>query len=92
MFWKLKFAEIRSLEAAGNGHAIRELVRNAVNGYFGHRFAAKRYVAVVVLDARGNLQLPGIKNTSALAGGLGIVGSKGFYTLPTSLADITSVV
>lgn len=84
--------EIRGLEAAGNGNAIRELVRDAVDSYFGRRFADKRYIGVVVLDAIGDLRLPGIKDTSALGGGLGIVGSKGFHSLTTTLEGVTSMV
>ncbi|TGZ83618.1 hypothetical protein EX30DRAFT_368951 [Ascodesmis nigricans] len=83
--------EIRGLEAAGNGNAIRELVRDAVDSYFGRRFADKRYIGVVVLDAIGDLRLPGIKDTSALGGGLGIVGSKGFHSLTTTLEGVTSM-
>lgn len=49
-------------------------------------------MAVVVLDAKGNLRLPGITGTSAMSHGIGIVGSKGIHTLPSTLEGVTSTV
>lgn len=91
-FLTVPSAEIRGLEAAENGNAIRVLVRNAVDSHFGYQHTSRRHVAVVVLDAKGDLQLPGIIGSSAMSDGLGIVGSRGFYALPTTLEGVTGTV
>ena len=91
-FLTVSSAEIRGLEAAENGNAIRALVHDAVDSHFGRQHTSRRHVAVVVLDAKGNLQLPGIAGTSAMSDGIGIVGSKGFCTLPSTLEGVTSTV
>jgi hypothetical protein len=43
---------------------------------------------VVVLDAKGDLQLKGIAGHSALNDGLGIIGSRSLYTLPSCIEEV----
>lgn len=79
--------EIRELESSQNGETLREVVHMAIDQYFVNT-SAQRHVAVVVLDAKGDLQLPNIYNKSALNDGIGIVGSRALYTLPTCVEEV----
>lgn len=79
--------EIRSLEKSQDGKGLRKVVQKAVSSYFGAT-TAMRYVAVVVLDARGDLQFKGISGHSALCDGLGITGSLSLFTLPSCIEEV----
>jgi hypothetical protein len=59
-----------------------------VDDYFCTFTTAKLYIAVVVLDAKGDLQLKGIAGHSALNDGLGIIGSRSLYTLPSCIEEV----
>lgn len=58
-----------------------------MSSYFGPG-AAKRYVAVVLLDAKGDLRFEGISGHSALGDGLGIAGSLSLFTLPSCIEEV----
>jgi hypothetical protein len=82
--------EIRQYEAAGDGKTLRRIADNAIDSYFRFNPAEKsrRYFATVFLDARGDLRIKGITTSSALDGGLGIVGSRSLYTLPSCVEEV----
>ena len=63
-----------------------------MDGLFDAAERAKRHVAVLVFDAQSDLQIPGNAGRSALSDGLGIVGGRSLYTLPTYIEDIVPTV
>lgn len=75
------------MEKSQNGKGLREVIRKAVFSYFGAS-TAKRYVAVVLLDAKGDLQFKEISGHSALGDGLGIAGSLSLFTLPSCVEEV----
>ncbi|KAI5817035.1 putative peptidase family-domain-containing protein, partial [Pyronema omphalodes] len=81
--------EIRRIEQTENGEALKQLVKQAVDKHLGSGFTAiKRYIAVVLIDAKGHLQFQGLSNQSALNDGLGIIGSRSLYTLPSCIEEV----
>ena len=88
----LQGEEIRGLEEAQDGSEMRRLVGEAVKGLFPSSKQAKRYVAALVLDAKGDLQIPGNTSKYALSDGLGIVGSRSLYTLPSCVEEVVPTV
>jgi hypothetical protein len=87
-----KTAEIRELEKGLKGAELLKIVQRAVEAHFGRAAVGKRYVGVVVLDARGDLQIEGITHHSALSDGIGMVGSRSLYTLPSCIEEVVSSV
>ncbi|KAF8250105.1 hypothetical protein K440DRAFT_597519 [Wilcoxina mikolae CBS 423.85] len=81
--------EIHSIEKAENGEMLRKVARKAVDAHFGGGTkAAKRYIATVLIDAKGHLQFQGISAHSALSDGMGIVGGHSLYTLPSCIEEV----
>lgn len=84
--------EIRHEEACGDGRTLRAIAKRAIEKHFGDLSPTKRYVAVVFLDATGDLQINGITHHSALDGNIGIIGSRSLYTLPSCIEEVVPAV
>jgi hypothetical protein len=82
-------AEIHSIERTENSEILRKVVQKAVDAHFGGSIkAAKRYIAMVLLDAKGHLQFQSISEHSAFSDGLGIVSGRSLYTLPSCIEEV----
>lgn len=88
----LLFQDIRNLETAQDGQGIRDMVNESLKDLLGSRELPNRHVAVLVFDAKTDLQVPGIVGRSAISDGLGIIGSRSLYTLPSCIEEIVPTV
>lgn len=85
--------EIRRLEDMQDVDSLWDIISGAVESHFGHEVpAAKRHVAVLILDAKGDLRFKDFVNRSSISNGLGIFGSRSLYTLPSCLEEVVSAV
>ncbi|PWW80677.1 hypothetical protein C7212DRAFT_350072 [Tuber magnatum] len=83
--------DIRQREASQDVQGIWDIASEAVEDYFGEIApATKRHVAVLILDAKGDLRFGDLINRSAFSNGLGLCGSRSLYTLPSYLEDVVS--
>ena len=85
--------DIQQREASQDVQGIWDIASEAVEDYFGEIApATKRHVAVLVLDAKGELRFGDLINRSAFSNGLGLCGSRSLYTLPSCLEEVVSAV
>ena len=89
----LPVKDIQQREASQDVQGIWDIASEAVEDYFGEIApATKRHVAVLVLDAKGELRFGDLINRSAFSNGLGLCGSRSLYTLPSCLEEVVSAV
>jgi hypothetical protein len=85
--------DIHGLENAQDVDGLWDMASTAIDNYFGQFApATKRYVAVLILDAKGDLRFNDFANRSSFNNGMGVCGSRTLYTLPSYLEEVVSAV
>ncbi|RPA98889.1 hypothetical protein L873DRAFT_1686008, partial [Choiromyces venosus 120613-1] len=83
--------DIQQREASQDVQGIWDTASEVVEDYFGETApATKRHVAVLIIDAKGDLRFGDLANRSAFSNGLGLCGSRSLYTLPSCLEEVVS--
>ncbi|CAZ82654.1 unnamed protein product [Tuber melanosporum] len=82
---------IQRREASRDVRGIWDIASEAVEDYFGEIApVTKRHVAVLILDAKGDLRFGDLMNRSAFSNGMGLCGSRSLYALPSCLEEVVS--
>lgn len=63
-----------------------------MNRHFQQSTNAKRHVAVLMFDSKGDLRINGLLNRSAMSDGVGVCGSRSLYTFPSCIEEVVPAV